>query len=112
MVTLNQVKTGLQNFLEKEFIPVLPGWKKAAVATALALYLRNFPNIAQSFFDTPFGKFLGVYKDGMVDIDSVYEEALKQFESPVTVDIPAIGSVSLTKDNLTNLYNMIKEVKA
>lgn len=111
MVTITQMQNGIQAFIENEFLPVLPGWKKAAAATVVALWLRNFPGVAQEFLEGPVGKGMGIYKDGMIDLDTVYNEAVKQFAQPVPVNIPGLGTVTLTKENIDTLYGLIQEAK-
>ena len=47
----------------------------------------------------------------MIDLDTVYNEAVKQFGQPVPVSIPGLGTVTLTKENIDTLYGLIQEAK-
>lgn len=111
MVTLEQVQKGVQTFLDSELIPAISGWKKPVVATVAALWLGNFRQTAENFLTGSVGQSLGIYQDGKVDIDKIYNELSRQFTAPVPVVIPAVGTVTLTRENLDTLYSLILEAK-
>lgn len=111
MVTLEQVQKGVQAFLDSELIPALNGWKKPVVATVAALWLQNFQQTAEQFLSGGVGRSLGVYQDGKLDIDKIYNELVKQFTAPVPVVIPGVGTVTLTRENIDTLYSLITEAK-
>ena len=49
-------------------------------------------------------------ENDMIDIDTIYGEIRKQAEKgSATIDIPMVGSITLTKDDVDKLYRLIKE---
>ena len=109
MITIQQLQNGINRFVDEELTAQMDGWKKLAVETVVGLYMVKFPAIIESLAANPMITPLALYENGMIDIDAVYHEAAKHFESPISFQIPAIGAFELTKENLDTLYRMIKQ---
>ena len=112
MVSIPQIQNGVMAYLEKEFLPVLSGWKKPVAATAIALYAQAAPQLLDKFFGKKAVSVLGLYKDGMIDLDKIYAAFVENMSGPVSVDIPALGTVQLTRQNVDDLYAAIKGAKS
>ena len=109
MVNIGQVKAGAQKYIELEFVSKMQGWQKWAFGAASALFLENIPQIFEELKTNQFVKALGVIDDqGRIDLDKLYERFRAEAEKgPVTIDMPMIGPVTLNKDDVTKIYQMI-----
>lgn len=112
MVSVSQIQNGVMAYLEKEFLPVLSGWKKPVVATAIALYAKNAPQILDNFFGKKYVSVLGLYKDGLIDLDQIYAAFVENMNGSISVEIPAVGTVQLSRQNIDDLYASIKGAKS
>ena len=100
MVPVQQVINGLSRFIDSEVVANMAGWQKIAVSTAAGLAIsRMMPQIEA----LP----LGLYKDGAVDVEAIYSEVRKHWSAPVPVQIPLIGTLTLTSANIDTLYSLI-----
>lgn len=110
MVTIYQIKEGASRYLEAEMLPKLPGWRKW-VAGAFALeYLSRLEDIAEELRKKPAIEMLAVMReDGMVDVDRLRDAFIRQARASgdVTVDLPAIGSVTIGERDIDMLYRYI-----
>ena len=100
MVPVQQVKNGLARFVDDEVVAGMSGWQKIAVSTAAGLAINRLTPKLEAL---P----LDLYKDGQVDVEAIYQEAVQHWSAPVPVSIPMIGTITLTKDNLDKLYSLI-----
>ena len=100
MVSMNRVQDGIASYIERELCPQMNGWKKAVVATAAGLALRNFPETMRKL---P----LGLANDNEVDVEAIYNEARKHMDGSIPVDIPYIGTINFSPSDLDTLYNYI-----
>lgn len=112
MVSIAQLKNGVISYLEKEFMPVLSGWRKPAVATVVSLYADAAPRLLDNFFGKKYVSILELYKDGMLDVDKIYAAFVENMNGTITVDIPAIGAVQINRQNVDDLYAAIKGAKS
>lgn len=107
MVTLDKVQKGAIKFIENEVTSQMNGWQKLLAETAIGLYMSKLPDKIGSLLSHPMIQDMGIVKDGEIDIDTVYNEAAKHFDSPIVVNIPVIGNFQFVKADLDVLYNYI-----
>ena len=106
MVPMENVKTGLARFVDREIAPGLSGWDKVIVAGGLAVMIKNLTNVIAKY---PILSTLGV-SDTEVDIDTLYEAASPYVNEKMPIQIPVIGiTLKIGKQELDALYKYIKE---
>lgn len=109
MVTIEQVQRGFTQFVDGE-ISKLSGMQKWAVGAMTALYASKLRDVADSLQSKPAIAVLGVICDNnRVDIDALYN-ALRPYAErcPATIDIPVIGTMTLTSADIDRLYDCIR----
>ena len=111
MVTYNQVVNGMTKYIDQEIINKIQGWQRWALGAGAGIMMNKGTNIFNAFKAHPVVKMLEVIDDNdMIDIDTIYGEIRKQAEKgSATIDIPMVGSITLTKDDVDKLYRLIKE---
>lgn len=106
MVPMENVKSGLARFVDREIAPGLSGWDKVIVAGGLAVMVKNLPNAIAKY---PILSTLGV-SETEVDIDTLYEAASPYVNEKMPIQIPVIGiTLKIGKQELDALYKYIKE---
>ena len=112
MVTYNQVVNGMSRYIDQEITNKMQGLSRWAIGatSGIALSSRG-TNIFNALKANPVIKMLEVIDENdMIDIDIIYTEIRKQAEKgSATIEIPMIGSITLTKDDVDKLYHLIKE---
>lgn len=99
MIQVKQFKNGLRRFIDNELLPSMNGWQKVAVGTVAGLYINSIEDYI---------KLLpGICKDGMIDVQALYEEIAMHWDGDVPIQLPLIGTITLTKNNLDTLYTMV-----
>lgn len=109
MVTVEQVRMGLANFLDQEVVPALPGWKQVVVGGWCTLSLAN-PDTIKKALESPYVKAMGiVMPNGMIDIDKAKAAFLPRIRTQGSMDIniPFIGKVGIGEAEVETLYRMI-----
>ena len=101
MIGFNQLQNGISRYIEAEITPQISGWQRIVVATGAGLLLSKLPDKLRSL---P----LGLVDADKVDVDAIYTEARKHLSSPVSVDIPGIGSISFGASDLDKLYSYLR----
>ena len=111
MVTYNQVVNGMAKYIDQEIINKIQGWQRWALGAGAGIMMNKGTNMFNAFKAHPVVKMLEVIDDNdMIDIDTIYGEIRKQAEKgSATIDIPMVGSITLTKDDVDKLYRLIKE---
>lgn len=92
MKTVDQVSRGVANFFDTEIRPSLSGGKGILYGIAVGRVAANAPQIINQYAAilTP----LGIYKDGMIDVEGLAAELKKQMDkSGGTLSIPIMGDV-------------------
>ena len=110
MYHLNQVISGIQNYVESEILQKINGWQKWIVATAISLMLDKSTNIFNSLKSNELVKMLELIDDDdRIDVDSIYRELKKQAEKgAITIDLPMLGAVTFTSTDVDRLYSLIQ----
>lgn len=111
MASIQQIQQGAARFVDNELVPAFAGAEKIVVGGAAALFIANMENIVKQYSAHPAVAILGVYKDGDINVDALYQAFAPRFgEEKVPVKLPMIGSVKIGKTEIDKLYQYIKEV--
>lgn len=110
MVSVNQIQAGVVKYVDEEIIPKASGIEKWLIGVYVSLASKKSGEIVTKMKDMPVIKMLGVIDDnGMVDIDTLYEELLNQAKSKgsVSINMPVVGVVTLNYTDVEKLYQCI-----
>ena len=106
MVTIEQAKNGVRSYIMTEIVPKLGGWQKWVAGAFATLAVDR----AEQLVSNPAVKMLGIVtNDGMIDIDALYHAFITQANEPVTIDIPAIGTITLRADDIDLMMQHIRQ---
>ena len=108
-VNVSQVQNGLTKYLDAEFMQKLNGLQKWLFGAAASMLLANFGKTFNALKTNPIISVMGVIDaEDRLDIDEVYRyfkaEARK---SPASFELPGIGMVTLTEQDVDKLYGYI-----
>ena len=111
MVTYNQVVNGVSRFVDSEILNKIQGIPKIALGVGSGVMLRRGENLFNTLKQNTLIKMLEIIDENdNIDIDVIYEELKKQMENnSMTFNIPMIGKITLTKDDVDKLYSLIVE---
>lgn len=111
MVPVNKIEQGLASYLDAELMPSLPssGIQKVLVGTAMSIMIKKSSTIVEELKSNSFVKMLGIIDDrGNVDIETLRTELKKNMpEDGVKIEIPVVGVMTFTKDDIDTLYDHI-----
>mgnify|MGYP003294770832 CR=1 FL=1 len=111
MVTYNQVANGVSSFVDNEILNKLQGMPKIALGAGTGVMLRRGENLFNALKQQPIVRMLQIVDENdNIDIDVIYEELKKQMENnSITFNVPMIGKITLTQDDVDKLYSLIVE---
>ena len=112
MVTIEQVKNGLTNYIDKEILPAMPGGKRFARGVGAALVVQNLEGTLLKYRENHLLAAMNVMDKGNnIDIDKIYAAAtdtLKSMEK-LSLDVPLLGVLTFRQGDLDALLAAIKE---
>lgn len=110
MASIQQIQRGAVRFVDNELVPAFAGAEKVLVGGAAALLIANMENIVKQYAANPMVAMLGVYKDGDIDVDAVYQAFAPRFGAEkIPVKIPMVGTIKIGKAEIDKIYQYIKE---
>lgn len=109
MVSKERFVNGVLRYIEREVLPHLPEMKAMAVAGVVALYAKRTPQLFEKMEAMPIIKLSGVFDDGKIDEDALYNAFAPQVRKPLEFDIPFVGKLSFDRTEIDKLLNYIKE---
>ena len=110
MASIQKIQQGAVRFVDNELIPALAGAEKIVVGGAAALLIANMENIVKQYSTHPVVSMLGVYNDGDIDVDALYQAFAPRFGTEkFPVKLPMVGTVKVGKAEIDKLYQYIKE---
>lgn len=109
MVSVDQIQRGVSRFADTELIPKMSGIQKWIFAAGVSVYMADAPTIVDKLKANKFVSALDLIKEnGAVDIEKVYRHMKQAAQSgPAEIDLPMVGRITLTADDLDKLYSMI-----
>lgn len=111
MVTIDKVKSGAAQWIDRELQPKMSGlsrWVFGALGTGVVLKLDK---LAENMRNNPIVSAMGIIDDNnMVDVDMLYQLIMPQAEKcPAEISLPSVGTIRLTADDVRNLYTYITQ---
>ena len=109
MYNLEQVVSGINKYLEQEFLAKINGWQKWLIGVGFGMAMNNANQIFNEIKEHPVAKMLNVVDEqGNINVEALHEELLKQArKSPVTFNLPMLGNVTLNESDVQKLYSDI-----
>lgn len=108
---IQKVQNGLIKFIDTEILNHLGSWQKIGFGAGSALLIKNLPQTIENYANHPTIAMFGIIdKDKNIDIDALHDALIDNFTSEGEyVNIPLIGRIKITKQDIETLYNLIKE---
>lgn len=109
MIPYNQVVNGVTKYIDNEILPKVEGLPKIAVGIMLAGAVKRGDSIIEQIKAIPVVKMIGIVDDeNRVDIETIYEELKKQVaKEPLHMELPGVGRVTFTHEDVDKLYSHI-----
>ena len=111
MITIDQIQRGAARFVDTELMPKLAGRDKWIVAGIVTLYIKRLPALVEQIKSKEAVRLLGVIgEDNSVDLEAVYNSIKPAAaQTPVQVNIPMGGTITITGTDIDILYNCIMQ---
>jgi hypothetical protein len=108
---MEKVKRGVARYVDDELVGKMSGWQRWVIGAGFAMYLENFSSNMQKLKEHPVVKSLGLMDDnGNIAVERMYQHIKMQAQKgPVTLEIPAVGSVTLHDSDVDKLYTLIMQ---
>ena len=112
MVHKTSIIPGLSKFVDNVILSHYSptSMKRIVVAGGISLYLKQNQSMIDTLSSNPLVQGLGIVsEDGMVDIDAIREVIKSEIAKAgfMRVNIPIIGDVDFTSDDIDSLYRYI-----
>lgn len=109
MVDYVKFMEGVAKFIDKEITPKVPGWQGWLFGVGSGIAMQKAGKILDELKNNKILKTLDIIDDNNnINVDIIYEELTKQADkSPITIDIPMMGSLTLNRRDVDLLYNYI-----
>ena len=110
MYNYNQVISGIAKYVDTEIVNKIVGWKKWVVGSGLGIMLSSMTNVFNQIKTNEFVKMMGIIDENdNIDVEKIYVEMKNQAaKGPITFDIPMLGPVTLSEQDLDTMYRLIK----
>lgn len=111
MTSIDQIQRGASRFVDTELMPKLAGRDKWIVAGVVTLYIKRLPALVEQVKNKEAVRMLGVIgEDNSVDLEAVYNSIKPAAaQTPVQVNIPMGGTITITGTDIDILYNCIMQ---
>ena len=112
MVTMNQVKTGILQYIVSDGSKILSDGQKFAAKLVVCMLLNNFNKNTFAFRENMIAQFAFAYIDdeNNVDIEQLYQAAKEAMSKDgQSVDIPKVGKIKFTHADIDSLYKYISQ---
>ena len=110
MVSINQIKAGLGDYIEAVMLPRMDSKRKFVTGIAYILIASKMDQMIREISVLPAIKILGIIDpDGNVDIDSLYKAAKAQIErqGELEISIKMLGDFKFRAADIDELYRYI-----
>lgn len=109
MVSKERFVNGVLRYIEREVLPHMPEAKSVVVAGVVTLYAKRTPQLFEKMEGIPAVQATGVFDDGKIDEDALYNAFAPQIRNPLEFDIPFVGKLSFDRAEIDKLLKYIKE---
>ena len=110
MVNMNQIKSGLGDYIDVVMLPRMDSKRKFVTGMAYILIASKMDQVIRAISALPAIKMLGIIDpDGNVDIDSLYKAAKAQIErqGELEISIKMLGDFKFHAADIDELYRYI-----
>lgn len=110
MVSLNQIKAGVGDYIESVMMPRLDSKRKFLAGAAYVLIAAKMDQILPALAEVPAVKMLDlVDADGNVDVDALYNAAKAQMQrqESLEISIKTLGDFKFRANDIDELYRFI-----
>lgn len=110
MITVHQLRKGLEIYADREILPHLSNAKRVGVGIYLELLLNRLESEPALIFDHPAIKILGVTDGQNIDLDKLYTAAVGRMDAagPMEISIPVIGCFTFNRSDADKLCELIR----
>lgn len=109
MYEYNKVINAIANFVDEEILTSVNGWQKWLLGSGVGLLLSDSEEMFEQIKDNDFVKMLKLVDNDKINVDKIYKELKKQAKkSPISVNIPMVGVLTLKEEDVDRLYETIK----
>lgn len=110
MYEYNDVINAIATFVDEEIINNIKGWQKWVLGSGIGLVLSDSEEMFNQLKDNDFVKMLKIVDENKINVDKIYKELKKQAKkSPITFNIPMVGSLTLKEQDVDKLYQTISK---
>lgn len=111
MVSIDRVKRGIAQYLDRNLINKMTGWQKWVFGAGAALYLENLSGTVMQLREHPAIKPLGIIdENGNIAVEKVFQHLRVQAQKgPISFDIPMMGRITLSEADVNELYQYIMQ---
>lgn len=109
MYEYNKVINAIAKFIDDDILTSVNGWQKWLLGSGVGLLLSDSEEMFEQIKDNDFVKMLKLVENDKVNVDKIYKELKKQAKkSPISINIPMIGTLKLDETDVDKLYETIK----
>lgn len=104
-----QIKNGIQMYLERELMTKVQGWQKWLIGAGASIMLEKSDNLMIHLTENPLVHSLDlVDAEGEIDIETIYRHFLAEAQKgPVTFNVPMLGNVTMKDSDVDQIYQCI-----
>lgn len=105
MVNLDQIKVGVNNFIDNEILAKTSGWQQFKYGFIKGAVMEKIPQIINNYKDNPMIKALDIIgENGTVNIDNIYKWAKDAIQKSGQI---IVGGLIFNENDVDKLYNYI-----
>lgn len=109
MYEYNKVINAIAKFVDDDILTSVNGWQKWLLGSGIGLVLSDTEDMFNQIKDNDFVKMLKIVDNDKINVDKIYKELKKQAKkSPISINIPMIGTLKLDESDVDKLYETIK----
>lgn len=109
MYEYNKVINAIATFIDEEILTNINGWQKWVLGSGVGIALSDSKELFNSLKGNEIIKMLKIVDGDQINVDKIYKELKKQAKkSPVTFNIPMIGTLTLKEEDVDKLKEIIE----
>ena len=111
MVTISQIKTGIEQYMDREILPHLSTGKQIGLGIYTELLMVEIEGKAREYLNMPAIKILGLSdEEGNIDLDRLQDVAARKVgdRGKFEVDLPIIGRFTFSQSDVVKLCELIR----
>ena len=109
MVPYTKIINGITRYIDEEVVNKLTGAPRWIIGAGAGIMMSKATNVFNELENNTLIKSMSLINEkDEVDIELIYKELKKQAQkSPMTLNIPMAGALTLNEQDVDKLYNMI-----